>query len=417
MNENYSQPELYYPRWITEQLQEAVNMFPVIILTGARQVGKSTLLLNEKPFRSWRFQSMDDYGTVAQASKQPESLWAGTDRVILDEVQRVPDLLFAVKQAVDHNPGRYRFVLSGSANLLLMKQVSESLAGRAIYFVLDPLTLGEIHSKTPTDLISKALAKDWPKENALAETPPDPIPFLLKGFMPALMRLESNQAWLRWWDGYVATYLERDMRQVSQIDSLLDFRRVMELLALRSAQLINQSELARDSQVSQPTIHRYLNVLETTHLFDRLPAFTSNHTTRLLKSPKAFWTDPGLAVYLAGYYQEEELKNARECGSFFEMMIYHHLRVLAQLMTPPGRLFFWKTFSGSEVDFILEHGRRILAIEVKMTNRPGYNDAAGLRAFLEANPQASGGLLLHCGKEIKRLAENILAIPWTMITG
>jgi predicted AAA+ superfamily ATPase len=417
MNNSYSRPENYLPRWITPLLQQALEDMPVLVLTGARQVGKSTLLSNEEPFSDFRFLSMDDYDVLRQANEQPEALWAGTDRVILDEVQKAPNLLSAVKQAADQSSGRMKFVLSGSANLMLMKQVSESLAGRAIYHVLDPLTLGEINQVEPPDLIQNILAGLWPEEGSLPGSLPDVLPLIQRGLMPALLRLNSPPSWVRWWDGYVATYLERDLRQVSQIDSLVDFRRLMELLALRSGQMVNQSDLARDAGLSQPTVHRYLNLLETTHLFERAPAYAVNRTTRMLKSPKAYWNDTGLAAFLAGYFQEEELRKARELGNFFESFIYHHLRVLAQLMNPPARLFNWRTQAGQEVDFILEYGHKILAIEVKQTSRPGYGDTDGLKAFLADHPDALGGLLLHGGREIRRLGDHILAVPWTMLTG
>ena len=182
MNNNYSslpagalgnsqRPENYLPRWITPLLKQALDDSPVLVLTGARQVGKSTLLLNEKPFSDFRFLSMDDFDVLRQANEQPEALWAGADRVILDEVQKAPNLLAAIKQVVDRAQGRMKFVLSGSANLLLMKQVSESLAGRAIYHVLDPLTLGEINRGDPPDLIRNILAGDWPKEGSLPVPP------------------------------------------------------------------------------------------------------------------------------------------------------------------------------------------------------------------------------------------------------
>ncbi|MBN2146221.1 MAG: ATP-binding protein [Anaerolineales bacterium] len=417
MNRYYSAPETYYPRWITPALQAASQDHPVVVLTGARQVGKSTLLLNASPFKEWRFHSMDDYDTLRQARQGPEALWAGANQVVLDEVQRAPELLPAIKQVVDRHPGQYRFMLSGSANLLLLKEVSESLAGRAVYFVLDPMTRGETFSAPQPELMESALAGDWPNERLLDEEPPDPTLLILRGLMPALLTLATANSWARWWDGYVTTYLERDLRQVSQIEALLDFRRLMEFSALRSGQLLNQTEVARDAQLTQPTVHRYLNILETTHMFERLPAFAVSHTTRLLKSPKLFWNDTGLAVFLSGYYQEDELRKAREFGAYFETLIYHHLRALTRLMTPPGRLYFWRTQAGIEVDFVLEHGRKILAIEVKRTTRPSYADAAGLRAFLAEHPQASGGLLLHSGREIRRLDQNILAVPWTMITG
>jgi predicted AAA+ superfamily ATPase len=417
MNNNHSSPERYFDRWVTPSLQDASREHAVIVLTGARQVGKSTLLLNAEPFRDWRFQSMDDFDVLAQARRDPDALWAGTDRVILDEVQKAPELLVAVKRAVDINPGKYHFVLSGSTNLLLMKQVSESLAGRAVYFVLDPMALGELHLIQPPDILTRLLAGDMPVESSLPQVPPDPTDILMRGLMPSLLTLHSPQSWTRWWDGYVATYLERDLRQVAQIDALLDFHKVMELVALRSGQLLNQSDISRDARVSQATVHRYLNLLETTYLFERLPAYTVSHTTRLLKSPKGFLNDPGLAVFLSGYYELDDLKKAREYGAYFETLIYHHLRLLTRLMTPAGRLSFWRTREGTEVDFVVEHGRRVMAVEVKSTINPGYRDISGLQAFLSEHPNAAAGLLVHSGREIKRLDNKILAIPWTMLTG
>jgi predicted AAA+ superfamily ATPase len=417
MNNLYSPPDLYYPRWLTTALQQASQDYPVVVLTGARQVGKSTLLLNAAPFREWRFHTLDDFGVLRQAYERPEELWAGTDRVVLDEVQKAPGLLLAVKQAVDRHPGRLRFALSGSANLLLMRQVSESLAGRAVYFVLHPMTLGEMQRAAPPNTLARALTGDWPEEGMLDASPPDPVEALLRGFLPPLLTLGSPQAWTRWWDGYVTTYLERDLRQLSQIDNLLDFRRLMEMLALRTGQVLNQSELGRDARVSQPTVHRYLNMLETTHLFERLPAYLANRTSRLLKSPKVFWNDPALAVFLSGYFETASLRQARELGAYFETMIFHHLRVLAGLMVPPARLYFWRTRSGTEVDFVVEHGRRLLAIEVKRAAQVNYGDAAALRAFLEEYPEASGGLLLYGGRAVRRLGEKIVALPWTMMTG
>jgi uncharacterized protein len=417
MNRIYSQPEYYYKRWITPLLRQASEETPVVVLTGARQVGKSTLLLNEEPFRDWRYLSMDDFDILRMAQTQPAELLAGHTHVILDEVQKVPELLSAVKYLVDQSPNRLRFVLSGSANLLLMRQISESLAGRSVYFVLDPLTLGEINDQPPTDLLQLMLSGNMPSEGVFPHSPPDPVPILQRGVMPSLMRLSGPPAWVRWWDGYVTTYLERDLRQISQIDALVDFRRVMELAALRSGQLLNQAELARDAGLSQPTVHRYLNILETTHLYERVPVYASNRTTRILKSPKGYWNDPALAVFLAGYYQEEDVRMAREQGAFFETLIYHHLHVLTQLMNPPGRIFTWRTVQGKEVDFVLEYGRKVVAVEVKQSFNVSYGDASGLRAFLSDHPEASSGLLLYGGTDIRRLGERIVAAPWTMVTG
>lgn len=417
MNDFYSEPPVFYQRWLMPALRAACAAHPIVVLTGARQVGKSTLLRRAEPFSRWRYHTMDDFEVLQQVRENPAALWAGVTEVVLDEVQKAPELLPAVKRVVDEHPGRYRFVLSGSANLLLMGKVSESLAGRAVYLTLDPLTLGEIHQQPPPALLADILAGRWPEEGMLPEAPSDLLPLLLRGFMPALLSLPAAEAHLQWWEGYVATYLERDLRQMSQVESLLDFRRVMVLLALRTGQLLNQSEIARDAGLSQPTIHRYLNLLEATHLFERVPPYLGNRTTRLLKSPRGFWADVGLAVFLAGYYGSDDLAGARELGSFFETFIYQHLRVAVSLLTPRGRLYFWRTHAGDEVDFVIEYGRRVVGVEVKMTDAPGYRHMSGLVKFLNEHPHAVGGILVHGGRAIRRLDEKIIAVPWPLVTG
>jgi hypothetical protein len=417
VNNFHSDNATYYERWLTPRLRSACEEHPIVVLTGARQVGKSTLLQRAEPFSSWRYHTMDDFDTLRQVRENPTSLWAGAREVVLDEVQKSPELLPAIKRAVDERPGYYRFVLSGSANLLLMGKVSESLAGRAVYLILDPMTLGEQRGEPPPTLLADSLAGRWPDEATSSEALVDPLPLLHRGFMPALLTLKTPESHLAWWEGYVATYLERDLRQMSQIESLVDFRRVMELLGLRTGQLLNQSDIARDATLSQPTVHRYLNLLEATHLFERVPAYLGSRTTRLLKSPRGFWADAGLAVFLAGYYHTEELAGARELGGFFETLIYQHLRVSSGLLTPRARLHFWRTQTGDEVDFVVEYGRRALGIEVKMTDTPGYRHVQGLARFLADHPQAAGGILLHCGRVIRRLDEKIIAVPWTMLTG
>jgi len=186
MNTIYLQDEYYYPRWLTRLLRDALTTHPIVVLTGARQVGKSTLLRNEEPFESWRYYTFDDFDTLAQARHDPESLWIGANQIVLDEVQRVPDVLLAVKKAVDDHPQRYRFVLSGSANLLLIQRVSESLAGRAAYFVLHPLTLGEAKRQAPPTSLTDLLGGRWPNEGTTDSEEIDVLTLLQRGAMPGL---------------------------------------------------------------------------------------------------------------------------------------------------------------------------------------------------------------------------------------
>ena len=418
MNDNHSYSELKYkPRWIAPFLRNAVRDHPVIVLTGARQVGKSTLLQREPPFSHWRYLSLDDFEILSQAKKDPSSLWAGADHIILDEVQKSTNVLDAVKSAVDSTPDRYRFILSGSANLLLMKKVSESLAGRAVYFTLYPMTTGEMDSFAPPDLLKKLFAGKLPKEGKIKFPLGDVYPLMCRGFMPSLLRMETPEAVLRWWEGYIGTYLERDLRQLSQIDSLPDFRRFMVTLALRCGQMLNQTEVSRDTGISQPSIHRYINLLETTYLVERLPAFALNRTKRLIKSPKIIWGDPGLVSFLAGYYKPEALKSAREAGCIFECMVYLHLHALSQLLVPRPRMFYWRTTTGKEVDFVLEWGRKLLAVEVKLSSKPRFSDTENLRLFMDEYPETSAGILIYTGNEIKIMHEKIVAIPWVLLGG
>jgi len=418
MNDNHSHPELIYkPRWLASQLREAIKDHAIVVLTGARQVGKSTLLRQEPPFSDWRYINFDDFEAISQAESDPASLWAGATTVIFDEVQKTPKLLDALKIAIDSQPHTYKFILSGSANLLLMQKVSESLAGRAVYFTLGPMTIGEMNSIAPPNLLHSLFNGDFPPEKNVVSPVESPFPLMWKGFLPPLMQLDSAAAVLRWWEGYIATYLERDLRQLSQIDSLPDFRRLMVALALRCGQMLNQTEVARDTGISQPSVHRYINLLETTCLVERLSAFTLNRTKRLIKTPKQMWSDPGLVSFLSGHFDVESLKASREAGGIFEATIYLHLNSLAQLLLPKPRIFYWRTTTGKEVDFVLEWGRKLLAVEVKLTNRPKFSDVISLKLFIEEYPETSAGVLIHTGNEVRQLHEKIVAIPWFLLGG
>jgi predicted AAA+ superfamily ATPase len=415
MNNNHSRHGLKYrPRWIAPLLRDAAKDHPIVVLTGARQVGKSTLLQQESPFSNWRYVTLDDFDVLSQARSTPEALWAGTDCVVIDEVQKSTNLLEAMKAAVDSN-NKCRFVLSGSANILLMKRVSESLAGRAVYFTLYPMTSGEMNNLPQTSLLKEFFEGELPKQEKVEAPLTDPFSPMWKGFMPSLMNLNTSEAVLRWWEGYVTTYLERDLRQLSQIDSLPDFRRLMIALALRCGEMLNQTEVSRDTGISQPTTHRYINLLETTCLMERLPAFAVNRTKRLIKSPKVIWSDPGLVSFLAGHYDSDSLRSSREAGGIFESMIYLHLNALAQLLLPKPRIYYWRTTTGKEIDFVLERGRKLLAVEAKLSSKPRFSDIETLRLFMDEYPESSAGILIYTGDKIRIMDERIVALPWFLL--
>lgn len=180
---------------------------------------------------------------------------------------------------------------------------------------------------------------------------------------------------------------------------------------------LNQTEIARDAGISQSTVHRYINLIETSCLAERLPAFHVNRTKRLIKASKFYWLDSGLAAFLAGFHDLASVRSAREAGSLFETFILQHLRVQSDLLIPKARVYYWRTVNGKEVDFVIEHGRKLLAVEVKLTSAPRYADIEGLKLFMEEYPETSCGLLVYNGNEIRRMDERIVAVPWSVLTG
>ncbi len=407
MNENHSNTEwIYRKRLIGPKVREIFRDFPAVVISGARQVGKSTFLLEEFP--DFHYLTLDDFSTLEQAKIDPFSLWMGKEKVIIDEAQRSPEILSAVKMTIDRQKG-VRFLISGSADLLLMKGVSESLAGRAIYLKMYPMLYSEVRGET--DLL-KRWENLWENGATIREEKAiDPLPYIFRGFMPPLLFIKEEEKVPLFWESYVRTYLERDLRELSQIESIVDFRRVLAAFALRSGNLLNQTEIARDTGVSQPTVSRYLKILEVSHLVERVYSYHKSRTKRIVKSPKLFFADPGLCVYLTGYYNVQALSSARELGSFFETGVFLHLKVLSELLTPKAQLYYLRTTEGKEVDFVLEHGPRLAALEVKCTDRPLLSMAKNLIAFVEEHPKTFG-ILIHKGGMIGRFHSRVLALPW-----
>lgn len=403
----------YRPRWLAPLLRSATERSPVVIVTGARQVGKSTMLLAECA-EGFDYLSLDDFENLEQARRNPDVLLERSDSIILDEVQRAPQLLTAVKRAVDLKPTR-RFILSGSANMLLMAQASESLAGRAEFLDLAPLSIGERDHHAPPTWFEGLLAG---QPDCIRGSVPGPISLassVWRGGMPVTLQRTDEAGLVRWREGYVRTYLERDLRQLSQIEHLSDFRRLMVAAALRCGQLVNASAIGRDIGLSQPTTHRYLALLEVSLLMHRLPAYADNRGVRLMKSPKIMWCDSGIAAHLAGFYSADDLRPAREWGGILETFVFAQLSALASLVTPTPRLYYWRTRKGEEVDFIVEYGRRLLAIEVKSAKQVRYSDTTALQLFLKTYPETVAACVLYAGTEVRKMASKLYAIPFAAL--
>lgn len=407
--------EPYLRRLATGLLQQALEVSPVVVLMGARQTGKSTLVRSE-PFLAGQedrlYLTLDDLAARERAVTAPDEFVRSAPRLTIDEVQREPDLILAIKRAVDadrpRRPGR--FVLTGSANLLLMRRISETLAGRATYANLWPLTRrerlglgragrwGELLAAPVEEWYDLVRSQDAPAADWRAEA-------RAGGYPTPALELGSGEARAVWFDGYVRTYLERDLQDLASIDNLVDFRRLMRAACLRLGNLVNQAELGRDTRIPRPTVQRYLNLLETSYQLVRLEPYSVNRTKRLIKTPKLYWSDPGLALHLAG---EDE-----PTGHHLEDLVLMDLLAWRDSRIPRPEILFWRTASDLEVDLVIEHRGGLLPIEVKASARPGPREVRALEAFRDEYPDLfTGGLLLHDGEEVQWLSRGILAAPW-----
>lgn len=367
------------------------------------------MVRHEEP-ASRPYLTLDDLDVLAQAREEPDALVARAPRLTLDEVQRAPELLLAVKRAVDQERTPGRFVLTGSANLLLMRAVSETLAGRAAYLTLWPMTRREQAGLGRGGLWSELLGAaddEWPDVLASNEAGPADWRDLARrgGYPSPAVQLDTAEARAAWFAGYTRTYLERDLQELSSIGSLPDFRRLMRAACLRLGQLVNQTELGRDIGLPQPTVHRYLNLLETSYELVRLPAYSVNRTKRLIRTPKLYWCDAGLALHLAG--------QDAPGGPHLENVVLSDLLAWRAAQLEPPELLYWRTATGEEVDFVVESAGRVLPIEVKATARPRAADARHLRSFREEYADTTrAALLLHAGEETAWIAPGVLAAPW-----
>ena len=399
------------PRWFRRNLQTALRVLPVTVLTGARQTGKTTLTQAIEPARAYF--TLDDVGVLDQAERNPDSLLA-TRPVILDEVQRAPQILLAVKRAVDTLRRAGDFILTGSANLLLMKHVADTLAGRAIYLDLRPFCPTEWQERKDALLpLDRLFAPDfdwreWPDE------PGDWPTWLLRGGFPPALQIPSETDRGLWFAAYVQTYLERDLRQLSAVSSLPDFQRVMMLAAQRTGKLLNQADLARDAALSHPTTHRYLKLLETGCLVTRIRPVATNPSAALVKAPKLLWTDCGLAAWLAGIKSSADATQRLDAGFWLEQTLFQTLDTWRALDSQRRKLHFWRDRAGHEVDFILEEAGKLVALEIEAGSLVTTGDLLGIRAFRDALKRKTSlvrGVVLHSGKSRPLDADDI-ALPW-----
>jgi hypothetical protein len=384
----------YIHRAIEKPLKEALAQFPVCLITGPRQAGKSTLLQN--CLSAYAYVTLDDPIHRSMANQDPELFLSSFPApVIIDEIQYAPDLLSYIKIRVDQKRHQYgQYVLTGSQVFQLMKGVSESLAGRIAIFQLYPLSWTEIEDHH--------LVGD---QQCAEQT--------IRGFYPEFF-VVPNLNWNLWYGSYLSTYIERDVRNIKSITDLGRFQTFISLLATRAGQLLNLSDIAGQCGISQPTAKDWISILESTYIIHILKPFHNNRSKRLVKSPKLFFVDTGLLCYLLGIDNEQRFFKAAERGHVFEnMIVMEAIKRLSQ-RTERAQIYFYRTAAGVEVDLIIERGNGIEAYEIKHSKTLDREMARPLSLFMQEH-QVLKASILSLQEKRTPLLEGIWGEHWTQL--
>lgn len=408
-------------RNITPQIIEALSDTPVVMLNGARQTGKSTLaksLISEKHIG--RYVTLDDASSLAAAKHDPTGFISGLgESTVIDEIQRAPELFLAIKADVDRNrkPGRY--LLTGSANVLLLPRLSESLAGRMEIFTLWPLSQGELGGVRER-FIDFIFSENLPYSAPIAaDTETTVIERAIKGGYPEAAARGSESRRRAWFGSYITTILQRDVRDIANIDGLTAMPRLLSMLATRSTSLLNYSELSRTTGLPQSTLKRYMTLFETIFLIDHLPAWYSNLGKRLVKTSKLVMNDTGLLATLLGV-NAARLENTPLCGALIENFVIMEIKKQMSWSDTKPAMLHYRTQAGQEVDVVLEdNAGRIVGIEIKSAKSVGGQDFRGLQSLAVASGNSFlRGIVLYGGSEILSFGSNLLAMPidslWNM---
>lgn len=390
-------------RKITPKIQEALLDTPVVLIHGPRQAGKSTLVqylasLNAKT----RYFTFDEAQTLSLAKADPEAFLSGLEgQVILDEVQRVPEIFLAIKLMVDRKriPGQY--LLTGSANVLLLPHMADSLAGRMEIIPLLPFALTELY-QSHFNFVDRVFSSSLTLLDNPAQNEASIWADILCGGYPEIVSRSSEKRRSAWFDAYLTSILFRDVKNIAHIEGLTELPNLLSMIAARSCGLLNFSELSRSSKLAQTTLKRYMTLLEMTFLISLLRPWSNNLNKRFVKSPKMMLNDTGLLTHLLGVNAENLEQHPSYRGILLENAVYCELYKQKTFSDLRIELYHYRSHEGTEVDFVLENSdKRIVGIEVKAAHRISAQDFKGLKDLAEiAGTQFHRGIVLYMGDKI-----------------
>jgi predicted AAA+ superfamily ATPase len=403
-----------FRRYSEELIVTAMGDTPVVLLNGARQTGKTTLVqaIARNKLKSAAYLTLDDAAVLAAAAYDPQGLLDGLQgTVIIDEVQKAPGLFPAIKLNVDRDRRPGRFLLTGSANVLALPALSESLAGRMEIITLRPLSQGELDASRGA-LIDRLFAGREPSVSSASVHRDSLAERVHRGGYPEVVQRPAGRR-ANWFASYLTSILQRDVRDLSNIEGLTEAPRLLSLLATRSAGLLNVADVSRAAAIPHTTLQRYLALFEATFMIQRIPPWSANLGKRLVKTPKLLFGDTGLMAYLLNASVKSVLEDTHIAGRFLETFVGSELLKQIEWSERRPRLLHYRTGAGAEVDFVLEAGgHQVVGVEVKLGATLGADDFRGLRSLAaDAGSRLSAGVVLYTGEQVIPFGGNLWALP------
>ena len=403
----------YISRWLETRFVEVLKSHPVVVLTGPRQVGKSTLLEHAEFLRDWRYITLDDPDALEQAREDPKGLFWEDRPTIIDEAQRCPELMLTVKYLVDKSDRRRNFILSGSGNISLRQAPRETLAGRAKYLHLTGFGYREMHGLSAQGFLDEIWFGQEIKDSNIKSNI-DVAQSIWRGCLPGVVLASSEKIALERLSSYIDTYIQRDIQDLVKVRYPQHFRRLMEALAQATGWESVQDELSKACGETRTNVSRYMSLLKDTNLLYELKGYAVK-SERAYKQSKYFWFDSGSACFLAGIHSVLELKKPHVRGRYLENFILQQILSWASLQLIAPEILYWKLKAqGTEVDFVISSAGKAIGIEVKSSEQITFGDTRPMREFLKSHPQVSKGIIVYTGNKIYPVATNIYAVPWTV---
>ena len=401
-----------FPRFSQARLADALKDTPVVLVHGPRQCGKTTLARMAGDKAGYAYFNFDDPVLLKAIETDPTGFVLDLpERVILDEIQRAPGLFVAIKAAVDRHRVPGRFILTGSANVLLVPRLSDSLAGRMETLRLHPLAQCELE-KVQSRFLDHLFAGSF-KARTCGRLGPELLIRIVAGGFPAAQARPTPSRRAAWYRDYVEALVQRDVRDMARICSLHVIPRLLTFAAGQTARLLNISDLAAPFQLSRPTIHDYVTLLERVFLLDVLPPWHSNHLSRLIKTPKLHMGDTGVACAQLGVDAEGLSKDRTLLGQLLETFAFQEVKRQSEWQEKPISFYHFRDKDGAEVDIVMERGSRdITGIEVKASATVTANDFTGLRKLRDAaGSHFQGGVVLYDGEHCVSFGDRFHAVP------